>query len=49
MIHISIVQLATEIKNAIMKHFNVSAKIIIHAKKIIARIEAHMFARMASI
>ena len=49
MIYISIVQLATEIKNAIMKHFNVSAKIITHAKKIIAGIQAHTYARMASI
>ena len=45
----SIVQLAIQIKNGIMKHVNVSVKIIVYAKKIKAGILEHVFVRMVSI
>ena len=45
----SIIQLSIQIKNGIMKHVNVSVKIIAHAKKIIVGILAHAFVRMISI
>ena len=45
----SIVQLAIQIKNGIMKHVNVSVEIILHTKKIIVGILAHVFVRMLSI
>ena len=38
-----------QIKNGIIKHFNVNVKIIISAKKIIVRILAHAFKRIANI
>ena len=34
------------IKNGIMKQVNVSAKVIVHAKKIIVGILAHVFVKM---
>ena len=42
----SIVQIAIDIKNGITKHVNVNVKIIVHSKKIIAGILAHLFVRM---
>ena len=45
----SIVQRVIQIKNGIMRHVNVSAKVIAHAKKIIVGIPAHVFVRIASI
>ena len=45
----STVQHVIQIKNKIMKHVNVSVKIIIHAKKIIVGILAHVFVKKASI
>ena len=45
----SIVQHVVQIKNGIMKHVNVSAKIIVRAKRIIVGILAHVFVRIASI
>ena len=44
----SIVQHAIQIKNGIMKHMNVSVKIILSAKKNIAGILAHVFVRILS-
>ena len=44
----NLVSLAIEIKNGIMKHVNVSIKIIVHVKKIIVGILAHVFVRIAS-
>ena len=45
----SIVQHAIQIKNGIMKHMNVSVKIILSAKKKnIAGILAHVFVRILS-
>ena len=38
-----------KIKNGIMKQANVSIKFIVHAKKIIVEILAHVFLRMVSI
>ena len=43
-----IVQLAIQIKDRMIKHANVSVKIIVHAKKIIVGILAHVFVRMAN-
>ena len=43
-----IVQDVIQMKNRIMKHHNVSAKIMVRAKKIIVVILAHVFARMTS-
>ena len=43
----SIVQLAIQIKNGIMKHGNVSVKIIIHTKNIIVEILAHVSVKKA--
>ena len=37
----SVVQLANHIKNRIIKHANVSVRIIVHAEKILAGILAH--------
>ena len=45
----SIVQHVIQIKNGIIKHVNVNVKIIVHAKKIIVGILAHVFVRIASI
>ena len=45
----SIVQLAFQIKNGIMKHVHVSVKVIVHARKIIVGILAHVFLKMVSI
>ena len=45
----SVVQHVFQIKNEIIKHVNVNVKIIVHAKKIIAGILAHVFVRMVSI
>ena len=45
----SIVQYVIQTKNGIMSHVNVSVKIIVHAKKIIVGILAHVFVRMRSI
>ena len=45
----SIVQLAIQIKNGIMKHVNVSVKIVVHVKKITVGILAHVFVRMISV
>ena len=45
----SIVQHVIQIKNEIIKHVNVNVKVIIIAKKIIPRILAHVFVRIASI
>ena len=42
----SIVQHVIQIKNGIMKHFNVSVKLIICAKLIIVGILAHVFVKM---
>ena len=39
----SIVQHETQIKNKIIKHFNVNVNIIIHAKMIIFGILTHVF------
>ena len=44
-----IVQHVIQNKNGIMKHVNVSVKVIIHAEKIIVGILAHVFVRTASI
>ena len=38
-----------QINNGIMKHFNVSVKIIVHAKKITVGILAHALVRIVSI
>ena len=43
----SIAQRAVQIKKGIMKHANGSVKIIVHGKKIIARILAYIFVKMA--
>ena len=45
----SIVQFAIQIKNRIMKHVNVSVKIMVYAKKIVVGILADEFVRIASI
>ena len=45
----SIVQYVIQIKSKIIKHVNVNVKIIVHAKKIIVGILAHVFVRIASI
>ena len=45
----SIIQLAIQTKNGIMKHFNDSVKVIVHAKNIIIGILTHIFVRMVSI
>ena len=45
----SIVQHVIQIKNGIIKHFNVNVKIIAIAKKILFGILAHVFLRIASI
>ena len=45
----SIVQVAIEIKNGVMKHLNVNKKIIARANRIIVGIPAHAFKRIASI
>ena len=45
----SIVSHVIQIKNGIIKHVNVNVKIIISAKKIIAGILTHVFARIVSI
>ena len=39
-----LIQHIIQIKNGIMKHVNVSVKIIVHTEKIIIRILAHIFA-----
>ena len=45
----SIVQHPIQIKNGIIKHVNMNAKVIIHTTKIIVGILAHVFVRMVSI
>ena len=45
----SIVQLAIQIKNGIIKHVNMTVKIIVRAKNIIVGILAHVFVKMVSI
>ena len=45
----SIVQLAFQIKNGIMKRVHVSVKVIVHARKIIVGILAHVFLKIVSI
>ena len=42
----SIVQLAFQIKNGIMKHVHVSVKVIVHARKIIVGILSHVFLKI---
>ena len=44
-----IIQHVIQIKNGIMKHVNVCVKIIVHAKKIIGGILAHVLVRTISI
>ena len=44
----SIEQHVIQIKNGIIKHVNVNVKIIVHTKKIIVGIPAHIFVRIAS-
>ena len=43
------VQLATPIKNGIMKHANVSVKFVVRGKNIILGILAHVFVKIISI
>ena len=43
------IQDVIQIKNGIMKHVNVSVKIIVQEKQIIVGILAHVFVRMISI
>ena len=45
----SIVKHVTQIKNVIMKHVNVSVKIIVTAKRFIVGILSYVFVREASI
>ena len=45
----SIIQHVNQMKNGVMKYLNVSVKIIVHAKEIIAGILAHVFVRMISL
>ena len=45
----SIVQLAFQIKNGIMKHVHVSVKVTVHARKIIVGILGHVFLKIVSI
>ena len=45
----SIVQHVIQIKNVLIKHVNMSKKIIERIKKIIIRILVHVFVRMESI
>ena len=45
----SIVQYVVQIKNGIIMHVNVNVKIIVHAKKIIIGILAHVVVRITSI
>ena len=45
----SVVQHVSQNKNGIIKHVNLNVKIIVSAKKIIAEISAHVFARIVSI
>ena len=45
----SIVQYVIQIDNGIIKHVNLSVKIIVHAKKIIVGFLEHVFVRIASI
>ena len=44
----SIVQHVIQVKNGMIKHDNVSVKIVTHAKNIIVGIVAHVFVRIAS-
>ena len=44
----SVVQHIIQVKNGMIKHHNVSVKIITHAKNIIVGIVAHVFVRTAS-
>ena len=49
-IHVnSIVQCLIQIKNGIMKHVNVSVKVIVSAKRIIVGILAHVLPKIGSI
>ena len=45
----SIVQFAIQIKNGLTKLVNVNLKVIVHAKKIIVGILAHVFVRKVNI
>ena len=45
----SVVKHVIQIKNGIIKHVNISVKIIVHLKKIIVGILAHVFVRIATI
>ena len=45
----SILQNVIQIKNERIRHASVSVKIIVHAKRIIVGILAHVFVRIASI
>ena len=45
----SLVQHVVQIKNGIMKHVNVSVKIIAHAKKIITGILAHALVKIVNV
>ena len=44
-----IIQLAIQIKNGIMKHANVSVKIILHTKTFIVETLAHALVKMVNI
>ena len=48
-VNVNSIVLAIQIKNEIMKHVNVNVKIIVHPKKIIVGILAHVFMRIVSI
>ena len=43
------VQYVIQTKNGIIKHVNMNVKIIVHAKKIIVRILAHVFVRIVGV
>ena len=45
----AVAQFAIQIKNGIMKHANISVKIIVHAKNFIVGILAHVFLRIVII
>ena len=44
-----IIEHIIQIKDGIIKHVNMNVKIIVHVKKIILGILAHVFVRMTSI
>ena len=45
----SIMKYVIQIKNGILKHVNVSLKLIVHAKKIVLGIPEHIFVSTAGI